>query len=40
MLFRSKEFNSNTTQILDRRQVMDKLLALPYIREELEGFKK
>ncbi len=35
-----KEFNSNTTQILDRRQVMDKLLALPYIREELEGFKK
>lgn len=35
-----KEFNSNTTQILDRQQVMDKLLALPYIREELEGFKK
>ena len=35
-----KEFNSNTTQILDRRQVMDKLLALPYIREELGGFKK
>ena len=35
-----KEFNSNTTQILDRRQVMDKLLTLPYIREELEGFGK
>ena len=35
-----KEFNSNTTQILDRRQVMDKLLSLSYIREELEGFGK
>ena len=35
-----KEFNSNTTQILDGRQVMDKLLTLPYIREELEGFGK
>ena len=35
-----KEFNSNTTQILDRQQVMDKLLTIPYIREELEGFKK
>ena len=35
-----KEFNSNTTRILDRREVMDKLLTLPYIREELEGFGK
>ncbi len=35
-----KEFNSNTTRILNRREVMDKLLALPYIREELEGFGK
>ena len=34
------EFNSNNTQLLDVEQVKQKLLALAYIREELEAQKK
>ena len=34
------EFNSNNTQLLDVRQVQDKLLALRYIQEELALWKK
>ena len=34
------EFNSNNTQLLDVEQVKQKLLALSYIREELEAQKK
>ena len=34
------EFNSNNTQLLNVEQVQDKLLALPYIREELALWKQ
>lgn len=34
------EFNSNNTQLLTVEQVQEKLLALPYIREQLETFQK
>jgi|LSQX01.2.fsa_nt_gb UDP-glucose 4-epimerase len=34
-----REFNSNNTIMLDVEQVKEKLLSLPYIREELEGAK-
>ena len=33
------EFNSNNTQILDVKQVQEKLLALPYIRDELAAWR-
>jgi UDP-N-acetylglucosamine 4,6-dehydratase/5-epimerase len=32
------EFNSNNTELLSVEQVADKLLELPYIRKELEGW--
>lgn len=34
------EFNSNNTTILDVEQVKEKLLALAYIRDELEEWRK
>ena len=34
------EFNSNNTELLDKEQVKEKLLALAYIREELEKRKE
>ena len=33
------EFNSNNTQILDVAQVQEKLLQLPYIRDELAAWE-
>lgn len=33
------EFNSNNTQLLTVEQVQEKLLSLPYIRQELAGWK-
>ena len=33
------EFNSNNTKLLDVEQVKEKLLALPYIQQELKGWK-
>ena len=33
------EFNSSNTQLLNVEQVQEKLLSLPYIREELETWK-
>ena len=36
MLFRSTEFNSNNTELLDVEQVKAKLTELSYIREEFE----
>jgi UDP-glucose 4-epimerase len=34
------EFNSNNTDLLNKEQVKEKLLALAYIREELEKRKE
>ena len=34
------EFNSNNTELLDVKQVKEKLLSLKYIRDELEGWKE
>jgi UDP-glucose 4-epimerase len=35
-----KEFNSNNTELLNKEQVKERLMALPYIQEELRGWRK